>query len=105
MPQDRQRWENYVRQVAKHRGWVLNPDSPLVEPIIDGLAAQNERFGRPYCPCRDIDGNESDRDVVCPCQYAVADISEYGQCFCGLYLAAFKDPNTVSSIPERRPNP
>ena len=94
---------DYVLQVARHRGWVLNPDEALVGPVVAGLATQSGRFGKPFCPCRDVDGGQSDKDIVCPCAYAPADIDEYGQCFCGLYLSQDKDPGTVGSIPERRP--
>jgi len=93
----------YAVQVARHRGWVVNPDSGLTDTILEGLVTQNTRFGKPFCPCRDIDGTEADRDVVCPCRYAAADIAECGQCYCGLFLSVEKDPETVRSIPERRP--
>ena len=94
---------DYADQVARHRGWVVNPDKGLVTPIFEGLATQTRRFGKPFCPCRDIDGGASDADVVCPCVYAAADIADHGQCYCGLFLAHGKDSATVGSIPERRP--
>jgi len=100
---DPQAARQYAEQVAVHRGWVLSPDRALVDPIIEGLATQAKRFGKPFCPCRDIDGGEADQDIVCPCVYAQADIAECGQCYCGLFLAVGKDPKTVGSIPERRP--
>lgn len=93
----------YVAQVARHRGWVVNPDPGFTAGIVEGLAAQNRRWGRPLCPCRDVDGPE-DRDIVCPCVYAQADLDEHGQCYCGLFLAPGKDPSGVTSIPERRPS-
>jgi ferredoxin-thioredoxin reductase catalytic chain len=93
----------YAAQVARHRGWVLNPDQGLTGTVTAGLAAMAGRLGKPYCPCRDVDGGPSDADVICPCAYAPADIAEHGQCYCGLYLAPGKDPQQVSSIPERRP--
>ena len=95
--------KEYALQVAKHRGWIFNPDNGLTDPIVAGLATQATRYGKPYCPCRDIEGKESDQDLVCPCAYAAADIAQYGQCFCGLYLAPDMDPKRVGSIPERRP--
>lgn len=93
----------YVRQVAAHRGWVVNPDAALTSPIVQGLATQAARWGKPYCPCRDVEGGEADRDIVCPCVYAQPDVDQWGQCFCGLFLAPEKDPATVASVPERRP--
>jgi ferredoxin-thioredoxin reductase catalytic subunit len=95
--------KQYADQVARHRGWAVNPDSGLTDTIIDGLAVQSKRFGKPFCPCRDVEGTDADQDVVCPCRYAADDIAEYGQCYCGLFLALGKDPQAVGSIPERRP--
>jgi len=100
---DPQAVRDYAKRVAEHRGWVVNPDKSLVDPILDGLATQTQRHGKPYCPCRDVDGGDRDRDIVCPCVYAEADIAQAGQCFCGLFLSVEKDPKTVGSIPERRP--
>ncbi len=62
-----------------------------------------QKTGRPYCPCRDLDGTgDNNKDIICPCTYSAADIDEHGQCYCGLYLSAGKDVANVSSIPERR---
>lgn len=92
----------YALQVARHRGWVVNSDEAMTAALVGGLAQQTTRHGKPYCPCRDIDGGEQDRDVICPCQYASADIDEFGQCYCALFLSPLKDARTVQSIPERR---
>ncbi len=92
----------YAGQVARHRGWAVNPDKTMTVPLVEGLSRQSARFGRPYCPCRDIDGDEKDADVVCPCAYAAADIAEHGQCYCALFLSPLKDFRDVQSIPERR---
>jgi ferredoxin-thioredoxin reductase catalytic subunit len=92
----------YAEQVARHRGWRVNPDQSMTVTLEEGLARQSERYGKPYCPCRDVDGLDSDRDVICPCAYAAADIAEHGQCYCALFLSPLKDPASVQSIPERR---
>lgn len=99
---DREEIRKYVDQVAHRRGWVVNADAEFVSPILTGLAAQAARLGKPYCPCRDADGGETDRDIICPCAYASADIEACGQCYCGLFLARGKSPAEVQSIPERR---
>lgn len=93
---------SYVKQVATKRGWVINSDQSLVDPILEGLRTQTQRYGRPFCPCRDVDGGDADRDIVCPCQYAQPDIQEFGQCYCGLFLSGEKRSSAVVSIPERR---
>lgn len=45
------------------------------------------------------------RDVICPCVYAGEDITEYGHCFCGLFLSRefHTTGKEVQPIPERRP--
>jgi len=92
----------YAAQVARRRGWKVNTDEGMLSVIAAGLSRQSERFGKPFCPCRDIDGGE--QDLICPCVYAQADIEEHGQCYCGLFLSPAKDPAAVQSIPERRPS-
>lgn len=93
-------------QVARHQGWVRNPDTELTRRIEAGLLVNHQRYGYFLCPCRDGDGDRTaDKDIVCPCTWAQADIDEYGQCFCGLYLAPDWQERQVKpgSIPERRP--
>ena len=95
----------FIRNVAEKRGWVPNPDESFVESLAEGLTVNVNRYGYYLCPCRDGEGDrKEDRDIVCPCAYAPADIAEYGQCFCGLYLSPEKARNKpeVTQIPERR---
>ena len=96
----------FASAVAAKQGWVLNPDTEFRDMIISGLATNHGRYGFFMCPCRDSDGDPvKDKDLRCPCLYARADIVEFGQCYCGLYLsedfvASGRQPE---SIPERRP--
>ena len=95
--------EAYVSQVAQRRGWVVNTDKDLTQPILEGLSSRSLETGKPFCPCRDLEGAEdANAVIICPCRYSAADIAGYGQCYCGLFLAAGKYPAKVSSIPERR---
>jgi ferredoxin-thioredoxin reductase catalytic subunit len=95
----------FIKAVARHQGWVLNPDTEFVDQLAQGLAQNYNTYGYYLCPCRDGDGDRSaDKDIICPCDYVVADHAEYGHCLCGLYLtrefaSSGKEP---SSIPERR---
>ncbi|MEM5946992.1 ferredoxin-thioredoxin reductase catalytic domain-containing protein [Spirochaetia bacterium 38H-sp] len=96
----------YVKKVAEKKGWKLNYDARFLSDLVDGMFSQYQRHGYFLCPCRESwDDIDKDRDVICPCAYAEADIAEYGHCFCGLYLSdtAYKEKKEVSSIPERRP--
>lgn len=97
----------FIRNVARVRGWVANPDQTFRGLLAEGLTANRERYGYYLCPCRDGDGDrKADRDIVCPCVYAKQDVEEHGQCFCGLFLSPERaqNPEPPHQIPERRPN-
>jgi len=99
----------FAQAVAEKQHWVLNPEPDFTGKILEGLCQNYNRFGYYLCPCRDGDGERNrDKDIVCPCDYAKADIQDYGHCFCALYLSPsyekqVKDGKELSSIPERRP--
>lgn len=95
----------FVHNVALKRGWELNRDEEFLSSLIEGLEANLARLGYLQCPCRlSWDDRQRDRDIICPCDYAEADIAEHGHCFCSLFLshayaARGEEP---TSIPERR---
>jgi ferredoxin-thioredoxin reductase catalytic subunit len=96
----------FAAAVAAHQGWELNPDTELRDMVLRGLRTNHNRYGFFMCPCRDSDGDPvKDKDIRCPCAYAKPDITEHGQCYCGLYLApGFSAAGRrAESIPERRP--
>jgi ferredoxin-thioredoxin reductase catalytic chain len=97
----------FARMAAAHHGWKLNPDQAFAADLLNGLCTNFNRYGYFLCPCRDSLGRrEADRDVICPCSYAGADIREYGHCYCALYLAEsfIASGRVPSQIPERRPD-
>lgn len=100
--------QQFIANAARRNGWVANPDTEFTKTIAEGLTTNVNRFGYYLCPCRDGDGDRAaDQDIVCPCVYAVKDVEEYGQCFCGLFLSPEKaaEPSPeVRQIPERRYN-
>jgi len=84
----------------------LCPDPELLQELLQGLAENEKRYGYPSCPCRIASGNlETDRDILCPCDYRDPDVEEHGQCYCALYVneAVHKGKEPIHSIPERRP--
>lgn len=98
----------YVKRVAEKRGWKLNPNTDgTLDMLVDGLKIYFNRVGYFNCPCRDsFEDMATDRDIICPCNYAQPDIEEFGRCYCALYF----DPDIDSSIPvemipERRIEP
>jgi ferredoxin-thioredoxin reductase catalytic subunit len=91
---------------AKTHGYYLHPDPDFLKDLLEGLKRNEERYGYPSCPCRLASGKlELDRDIICPCDYRDPDVSEYGACYCALYvrkdLSERKTP--ILPVPERRP--
>jgi len=91
---------------AERSGYHLNPDAAKTERIVRGLLVNEGRFGYRSCPCRLAAGERGrDRDIICPCDYRDADLTEWGSCFCGLYVSAavLKGERALAAVPERRP--
>ena len=86
-------------------GYLINPDDGFTMTIAEGLIANEERYGYQACPCRLASGSiDEDRDMICPCNYRDADLSDYGACYCALYVTeeVATGVKKLSSIPDRR---
>ncbi|MFU8796322.1 MAG: ferredoxin-thioredoxin reductase catalytic domain-containing protein [Dehalococcoidia bacterium] len=86
-------------------GYYLNPDVELTRFLIEGLIANENKYGYRACPCRLASGNKGeDLDIICPCDYRDADLNEYDACYCALYVseAVLTGEKSAHSIPERR---
>lgn len=93
---------------AEAGGYHLNPDKEFTRALVKGLLANRERYGYISCPCRLASGNrEDDLDIICPCDYRDPDLSDYGACYCALYVTADVEAGVRASgpVPERRPGP
>ena len=58
------------------------------------------------CPCRIAkEDREADRDIICPCVYREPDVTEYGSCYCALYVSKEWNDGIIEEtyVPERRP--
>ena len=91
---------------AERGGYHLNPNREFTRELIRGLLVNEERYGYWACPCRLADGEKAkDLDIICPCDYRDPDLSQFGTCFCGLYVSQeVKDgKRKFARIPERRP--
>ncbi|MCX6673160.1 MAG: ferredoxin:glutaredoxin reductase [Methanothrix sp.] len=91
---------------AKQGGYNLNTDADFVRGLVKGLLINERRYGYRACPCRlASDDRAEDLDIICPCDYRDADVTEFGACYCALYVskAVLKSEKELSSIPERRP--
>jgi ferredoxin-thioredoxin reductase catalytic subunit/rubredoxin len=91
---------------AESGGYHLNPDVPFTTSLVEGLLANEDRYGYWSCPCRLADGvKERDLDIICPCDYRDPDLEEWGACYCALYVSqeVLEGKREVQPVPERRP--
>jgi len=91
---------------AESGGYHLNPDTEITEELVQGLLVNEKRYGYWACPCRLASGEkEADLDIICPCDYRDPDLTEYGACYCSLYVTKEWNEGTVAHVrvPERRP--
>jgi ferredoxin-thioredoxin reductase catalytic chain len=73
---------------AEKSGFKLNPDKEVLERVINGLAGNEKKYGKRYCPCRRRTGNqEDDSKKICPCYYHKGEIEKDGHCLCGLFYS------------------
>lgn len=95
-----------IRSAATAAGYFLNPDEEFTRDLVRSLIVNERRYGYPSCPCRLASGNKKeDLDIVCPCDYRDPDLTEYGACFCALYVsrAIAAGEKQARPVPERRP--
>ena len=82
--------EKLIKDSAKHAktcGFKLNPDQKIVDRIMVGLLRNEKKYGKIYCPCRRVTGNEADDEkIICPCIYHKNEVAKDGKCFCGLFV-------------------
>ncbi|XUX01435.1 MAG: ferredoxin-thioredoxin reductase catalytic domain-containing protein [Dehalogenimonas sp.] len=90
---------------AEKFGYHLNPDIEFTRSLVEGLLTNIGRYGYMACPCRLASGvRAQDLDIVCPCDYRDPDLSEYGACFCALYVNTpiLQGEQVLKPVPERR---
>lgn len=95
-----------LKKVQEPKGYFFNEDKDRVLELLGSLLVNKNRYGYMACPCRLASGDrESDKDILCPCEYRTDDVKEYGSCYCNLYVS--KDWNDGKCpkvhVPERRP--
>ena len=97
-----------LEKILKGRGYYLNPDDKFTNALLKGVITNLKRYGYGACPCRlAVNDKDKDIDIICPCYYRDDDVSEYGACYCGLYVskANYTSKTEISSITERKSKP
>jgi ferredoxin-thioredoxin reductase catalytic subunit len=96
-----------LNREAETSGYHLNPDVDFTKDLARGILINQKRYGYWACPCRLASGIKAeDLDIICPCDYRDPDLTDYGACYCALYVSdvVLKGEKAVGSIPERRPS-
>jgi ferredoxin-thioredoxin reductase catalytic chain len=105
-PEEVDRLYQRLHKEAEAGGYHLNPDESFTKELLKGLLVNEERYGYWACPCRLASGDKNeDLDIICPCDYRDPDLSDYGACYCALYVtgAVLKGERKLTVVPERRP--
>lgn len=95
-----------MKKVQEPKGYYFNIDKERTFELLEALITNKERYGYMGCPCRLLSGDrQHDRDIICPCIYAVPDIEEFGSCYCNLYVSKEWNEGKIPHryVPERRP--
>ena len=95
-----------LRKVQESKGFFFNKEKERVFELLEGLLLNKDRYGYMACPCRLASGNrEGDRDIICPCDYREPDVTEFGSCYCNLYVSKDWNEERIPHVyvPERRP--
>jgi ferredoxin-thioredoxin reductase catalytic chain len=106
-PEEVERLFTRLDEEAESAGYHLNPDRKFTLGLIEGMLVNDRRYGYWACPCRLASGvKKEDLDIICPCDYRDADISDHGACYCGLYVSQeiVDGKRKVTRVPERRPS-
>lgn len=95
-----------LKRIQEPKGYYFNQDRERVDDLLASLLINRERYGYMCCPCRLASGDrDKDRDIICPCVYRGPDVSDYGSCYCNLYVTPDWNAGKIPRIyvPERRP--
>jgi ferredoxin-thioredoxin reductase catalytic subunit len=105
-PENVEKTYGILQNEAKSGGYLLNPDAEFTKNLVAGLLKNEQRYGYRACPCRLASGKKAeDLDIICPCDYRDPDLSDFGACYCTLYVSGDIANGSKKSqpVPERRP--
>ncbi len=95
-----------LKNIQEQKGFYFNKDENMTREILESLLVNKERYGYMACPCRLASGDiDRDRDIICPCEYRAPDVTEFGSCYCGLYVSKEWNGDLIEHnyVPDRRP--
>jgi ferredoxin-thioredoxin reductase catalytic subunit len=102
-----QKLHEMLKKVQEPKGYYFSENKERVTELLEALLVNKERYGYMCCPCRLSSGDrDSDKDIICPCEYRALDVEEYGSCYCNLYVSQAWNEKKIPHVfvPERRPS-
>ena len=93
------------RKRRRHPATISTQMGTFTKELLRGLIVNQKRYGYGSCPCRLSEGDKwKDLDIICPCDYRDPDLSEFGACYCALYVSkeVLKGEKSLAPVPERR---
>jgi ferredoxin-thioredoxin reductase catalytic subunit len=77
----------FVQKVVDRFGFKFNPEAEINETVIQGLAHNQHKHGRRYCPCFVVQFDKA-VDRICPCKPGIQEeVPRDGHCHCGIFCA------------------
>lgn len=95
-----------LKKIQEPKGYFFSSAKERVFELLEALLTNKDRYGYMVCPCRLASGDrETDKDIICPCEYRTPDVEEFGSCYCNLYVSKEWNDGTIPHdyVPERRP--
>jgi len=75
-----------IEQVAKVKGYMLNPNEHWVTEILTLMTNNYCEHGKYICPCKQQFPPDPGNDVLCPCPTLDQEIEKDGFCHCRLFF-------------------
>lgn len=95
-----------LKKVQEPKGYYFSNNHERVMELLEALLVNKTRYGYMVCPCRLASGSrDNDKDIICPCEYRAPDVTEFGSCYCNLYVSKQWNEGKIEHeyVPERRP--
>ncbi len=80
--------KNYERliKIARQRGYIFNKKISRVKKVIGLMTMNYLEYGKYYCPCKQSEPPDLEKDVLCPCPTMDDEVKKDGHCFCELFF-------------------
>ncbi len=75
-----------IKQIAERKGYRLNNNPERVKKVVGLMTMNHNEFKKYYCPCKQSEPLDPNKDVLCPCPTLDEEVKKDGHCFCKLFF-------------------